>query len=219
MDFSEFKAFATDNDEAKTYIQSLIDDATGGLKAKNEELLGKNKKIKEDRDSLRSEVSELSNANEELEELKVQKTSDVQEALEKQKKKFDKEIERLTGDLEGSKGQISKLLIDNGLNDALLKANIAKEHLPAVTALLRTGNNIEISTDEGDSPVAVVGDKQLGEFVSEWSQSDLGKLYVAAADNSGGGAKGSNGQGNASAENMDDMSPMAKLQLARSQGL
>lgn len=215
MDLEEIKKFLQTSDEGKAYIESLITEQTEGLKNKNQELLGKNKKFKEERDSALSKITDLEEQNEELEAAKVQKTSDVEAALEKQAKKHQKQVDELTGKLTGSESQIKKLLVDNGLNDALIKANVAKEHIPAVTALLKTTNNIEISSDD-DTPVAMVGDKSLAEYVSEWSQGDMGKLYVSAQDNSGGGAQGSNG--NASAADIANLSPMAKLQMARSEG-
>jgi len=215
MDLEEIKKFLQTSDEGKAYIESLITEQTEGLKNKNQELLGKNKKFKEERDSALSKITDLEEQNEELEAAKVQKTSDVEAALEKQAKKHQKQVEELTGRLTGSETQIKKLLVDNGLNDALIKADVAKEHIPAVTALLKTTNNIEISSDD-DTPVAMIGDKSLAEYVAEWSQGDMGKLYVSAQDNSGGGAQGSNS--NASAADIANLSPMAKLQMARSQG-
>jgi hypothetical protein len=79
------------------------------------------------------------------------------------------------------------LLIDNGLTDALLKAGVKPEMSKAVKAMLAGQVSLKV---EGDKRLAVVGDKALGDFVTEWAQSDEGKHFVAAPANQGGGANG-----------------------------
>lgn len=169
--------------EVKKAIKDAADvavtEATAGLVAKNQELLGKLKKAQKDSTidpaEYQSVQEELSKANDKIAELtKVNKT-----AL--------KEAETAKKALEGEAGFVSKLLIDNGLSDALLKAGVKPEMSKAVKAML--AGQVVIKVD-GDKRNAMIGDKSLSEAVDEWSKSDEGKHFVAAPDNKGGGANG-----------------------------
>lgn len=66
--------------------------------------------------------------------------------------------------------------------------------MPAVKAMLKQQTSIKA---EGSDYLALMGDKPLSEAVIEWAQSDAGKPFVVAPDNSGGGAAGGavNGSG------------------------
>jgi hypothetical protein len=50
---------------------------------------------------------------------------------------------------------------------------------------------------ENGEYAALIGDKPIGDYVKEWTNSDAGKHFVTADNNSGGGANGggSNGGG------------------------
>jgi hypothetical protein len=48
---------------------------------------------------------------------------------------------------------------------------------------------------DGDSRKAVIGDKELSEFVSDWATTDEGKHFISAPSNGGGGASGGAGGG------------------------
>jgi hypothetical protein len=93
--------------------------------------------------------------------------------------------------LEAAEGFTSKLLVDNGLTDALTKAGVTNPvHLKAAKALLAA--QVQIVAD-GDSKVARVGDKPLADFATAWAKGDEGKHFVAAAQNGGGGSGGGGG--------------------------
>jgi len=84
---------------------------------------------------------------------------------------------------------------------------VKPEYMDAVVALLSPLATLKA---EGDSRVAVVGDKPLTDYVSEWAKSDKGKHYVSAPDNKGGGANG--GAGEAHAEGLEKITdPAARL--------
>ena len=97
-------------------------------------------------------------------------------------------------------GQLDTFVVDGGLKDALVQANVAPQHMGAVQALIKAENKLEIGEIEG-KPSALVGGQPLNEFITEWSQGEIGKHYVAAPENGGGGANGANGGGQASGAN------------------
>jgi hypothetical protein len=107
--------------------------------------------------------------------------------FEKQFKLTAKERDELKANYENESAATKRMIVENALTENLLKANVRKELMPAVKALLSGKVEVKIN---GDERVAVVGNKSLGDFVAEWSQGDEGKPYVAAPVNNGSGAQG-----------------------------
>jgi len=163
----------------KAAADAAVSEATAGLIAKNQELLGKVKKLQKDAAIDPAEYQALSEAKDTAE-------AKLAEAL-KTVKQATSQAEKDRKALEAETGYVSKLLIDNGLTDALLKAGVKPEMSKAVKAMLAGQVSLKV---EGDKRLAVVGDKALGDFVTEWAQSDEGKHFVAAPANQGGGANG-----------------------------
>jgi len=163
----------------KAAADAAVSEATAGLLAKNQELLGKVKKLQKDAAIDPAEYQALSEAKDTAE-------AKLAEAL-KTVKQATAQAEKDRKALEAETGYVSKLLIDNGLTDALLKAGVKPEMSKAVKAMLAGQVSLKV---EGDKRLAVVGDKALGDFVTEWAQSDEGKHFVAAPANQGGGANG-----------------------------
>ena len=163
----------------KEAADAAVSEATAGLIAKNQELLGKVKKLQKDAAIDPAEYQALSEAKDTAE-------AKLAEAL-KTVKQATAQAEKDRKALEAETGYVSKLLIDNGLTDALLKAGVKPEMSKAVKAMLAGQVSLKV---EGDKRLAVVGDKALGDFVTEWAQSDEGKHFVAAPANQGGGANG-----------------------------
>lgn len=168
-------------------VQGMIDEAVEPLAKKNKELLGEVKKAKKgaeidpvelerletERDGL---AAQLADANKALKAATTQLT-DAQKALE------------------GETGFNRGLLIDNGLNAALIEAGVKDPtFLKAAAHMIKGSSAIEVKV-EGANRSAMVGDKALAAFVKEWSQSDEGKAFVAAPGNGGGGAPGSGAPG------------------------
>jgi hypothetical protein len=182
--------------EVQEAIKAAVKEATDGLSSKNKELLAELKEARkgktinpEDIDKLEGEIEtlkgQLAEAN------KAAKTATTQ--AEKDRKA-----------LESAEGFTQRLLVDNGLNEALAKAGVTNPvHLKAVKSML--AGQVQIVA-EGDQRVAKVGDKALAEFVAEWSKGDEGKHFVAAPANGGGGAGGGGGKpgetGNKPPENL-----------------
>ncbi len=169
--------------EIKAAVKELIDaavtEATEGLKAKNSELLGKIKKLQKDSAIDPAEYSALQTELEQTKEKLAEAT--------KQLKAVTSDSEKTKKALESEKAAVEKLIVDNGLNDAILKAGVKPEMSKAVKALL--ASQVVLKAD-GDTRTAVIGDKPLNDAVLEWAKSDEGKHFVAAAASSGTGATG-----------------------------
>ena len=176
MDISE--------EELKAKIDEAIEAATGGLAKKNQELLAE---LKEARKGKAIDPAELDRLQSKIDALEVDLGS-----AQKASKEQAKLLKQAQDALASESGFTQKLLLDNGLTEALVKAGVANQFLPAVKAML--SSQAKIITD-GDARKAIIGDKELNEFVSSWATSDEGKHYIAAPSNGGGGASGGAGSG------------------------
>lgn len=166
----------------ETDVQAQIDEliaANDALQKKNRQLLGEAKAAKARAKGLEIDPEEHAQLQQEVEILR--------ESLEKTQKLSAGEVEKLQKALSEKDGAIQSYLIDNGLADAMLKANVRPEMMPAVKAMLRQQTSVKA---DGSEYQALMGEKPLLEAVTEWAQSDAGKPFVMAPDNSGGGAAG-----------------------------
>jgi hypothetical protein len=191
-------------------IKAAVDEATSGLAKKNGELLAE---LKEARKGKQIDPAELDKLQEKIDGLENQLTAS-QKTIKDQQKAF----EQTKAALDSESGFTSKLLLDNGLTDALVKVGVATPFLPAVKAMLSSQAKIAI---DGDTRKAVIGDKDLSAFVTEWATSDDGKHYIAAPQNNGGGANGgsgSTGQQVVSRSTFDNMSHPERASFAKSGG-
>lgn len=171
------------NDAAdKKIFDDAIAEATEGLKAKNAELLSETKKLKETIRKGEANPQALEQAEARIETLMAER-DDAAAKL----KDANKSLGKTTKQLESETGYNRNLLIDGGLTDALVAANIAKPLMPAAKALFAGKAEVKI---EGDKRSVFIGDKPLGEAITAWSQSDEGKHFVSATKNSGGNGPG-----------------------------
>lgn len=191
-------------------IKAAVDEATSGLAKKNSELLAE---LKEARKGKQIDPAELDKLQEKIDGLENQLTAS-QKTIKDQQKAF----EQTKAALDSESGFTSKLLLDNGLTEALVKAGVATPFLPAVKAMLSSQAKIAI---DGDTRKAVIGDKDLSTFVTEWATSDDGKHYIAAPQNNGGGASGGSGgtgQQVVSRSTFDAMSHPERASFAKNGG-
>jgi chromosome segregation ATPase len=149
------------------------------LSAKNRELLGEARAAKAKAKGVEIDPSEYAALQSEVEALRTQ--------LDKSQKEAAKQIDGLNKALQTKDGALQNYLIDNGLNDALLKAGVRPEMMPAVKAMLKSQTKLQEA--EGQYS-ALMGDKPLMDAVAEWAAGDEGKHFVSAPANSGGGAPG-----------------------------
>lgn len=179
-----------DSPEGKAAIKAAIEEATSGLVKKRDELLNevktlrKNSEIKpEAYQALKEEIDALN-----------EKLSENSKAL----KLAQTDTEKANKALQAESAAVSKMLIDNGLTEAITAAGVKPELAKAVKALFASQATIKA---DGETRAALIGDKSIKDFVTEWSKSDEGKHFVAAPENSGGGANSGNRQ-NAPAKTM-----------------
>lgn len=173
--------------EAKEAIKAAVEEATSALASKNRELLTELKEARKGKQVSPEEVEKLQSHIDDL-------TSNLTEA-QKQAKAASKEAETARKQLQDAEGYTQRLLVDNGLTDALAKAGVTNPaHMKAVKAML--SGQVQVVA-KGDQKIAKVGDKALGDFVGEWAKGDEGKFFVSAPNNSGGSAGGGSPAGGA----------------------
>lgn len=165
--------------EIQEAIKKAVEEATSGLVGKRDELLAEVKKLRKNQEIKPEQLEALEN------ELDTYKTKWAE--AEKQAKAIAQEADKVKKLYEAESGYTNNLLVENGLNEALVKEGIAKQFLPAVKSMLK--NQVKVTVD-GNERKALIGDKPLSEFVSEWSKSEEGKHFIAAPANSGGGSNG-----------------------------
>jgi len=161
-----------------------LEAAMEALSAKNRELLGEVKVAKARAKGAEIDPNDFVALQTENEALKLQ--------LEKTTKDSAKTIETLQSSLTEKDGALQSYLIDNGLNDAMLKAGIKTEFMAAAKAMLKSQTKLMA---ENGQYSALMGDKPLNDAIAEWAAGDEGKHFVSAPANSGGGATGGTGNG------------------------
>lgn len=172
-------------------IEAAVEKATGPLLAKRDELLGEVKKL---RKGQQLDPADLERVESERDEARAA-LSDANKAAKAATKAADEAVKKLAD----AEGYTTKLLVDNGLADALAKAGVTNPvHQKAVKAML--ASQVSVVAD-GDVRVPKVGDKALADFITEWAGSDEGKHFVTAPDAQGMGSKDSKGGGAAKSVN------------------
>ena len=176
-----------------------LEEAMEAMNAKNAELLREVKIARAKAKGVEIDPNDFMALQTENETLKSQ--------LDKVAKDNAKTIEQLQANLTEKDGALQSYLIDNGLNDAMLKAGIKPEFMAAAKAMLKS--QTKLMADNGQYS-ALMGDKPLTEAIAEWAAGDEGKHFVSAPANSGGGATGGNGGGAASIKGRIDGSPVER---------
>ena len=172
--------------EVIALIEEITASATEALSAKNKELLGEVKTLKAKAKGADIDPVEHAALQNQVE--------DLTDKLNKSEKTSKVETEKLTRSLAEKDGALNKYLIDAGLTDALAKAGVSPPMLDAVKALHQSKASINAKDGAYE---ALIDGKPLAEFVTSWAQSDQGKHFVTAQQNSGGGAQGGGGKSNA----------------------
>lgn len=187
-----------------TFTKSDLDKAVADAVAKVEETLGKK------RDELLDEVKELKAAARKAVGIKPEDMAALESEIDQLKVKLvtaEKAVKEALGGkekaekaLETESGYNRKLLVENGLREAL-SANGVNHAVHQKAAMALLSGQVQVTVD-GDNRVAKVADKALGDFVKEWAAGEEGKHFVSAANNSGGGAGGGSNRGGSGAKTM-----------------
>jgi hypothetical protein len=189
--------FDINDPETKAAVKSLVDAAVATAKTAAEEsasALQENnrllvKQLREAKKGQEIDPTKHAALEDKVSELEGQLSAATKDA-QKASKEATAQLENLTKQLNSENGFTQKLLVENGLTEALVKAGVSAHLLPAVKAMLK--DQVKIVA-EGDTRKAVVGDKPLADHVSAWALTDEGKHFVTAPANSGGGAAGGAG--------------------------
>jgi chromosome segregation ATPase len=164
-------------------LKEAYQDSTKGLSDKVDDLAAEVKKWRKRATAKQQEGGEqVGELHDQIESLQEQIANKDKE-LERAKRDAEKTAAKLTGQLESEQRAVRSMVVENALTDALKSANVMDEYMDGARALLRS--NVEIVSD-GDDRKAVIGEQSLADYVSEWVQSDSGKHYVKATQNSGG---------------------------------
>jgi len=171
--------------EIKDAIKHAVEEATRPLAEKRDELLNEVKQLRKGK-----QVSP-----EDLEKLESERDSYKEQLskYEKDLKKANEAVSNIQKQLEAESGFTQKLLVENGLTEALTKVGVTNPaFLKAVKSTL--ASQVQLVA-EGDTRIAKVGDKALADFVNEWAKSEEGRYFVSAPANSGGGSSGGSSGG------------------------
>ena len=125
-----------ESEDGKAALTKAVEEETLGLKAKRDELLEANRK-------LRNELAARPGA-----------------------------MSKAAAKLSLAETTVQKLLVDNGLTEALTQAKVAPEFLEAARALIKSREEIGIGESEG-KPVALIGEQALAGFVEDWARSEF----------------------------------------------
>lgn len=103
----------------------------------------------------------------------------LKEQRDRMTKQFDVEKVDLLKQVDTSNNLVSKHVKDAQLLTAMSDVGVPKHHIRAVTSMFR--NEIVV---EGEN--VLLNERPIGEAIKSWSETDEGKHYVEAKENSGG---------------------------------
>lgn len=198
--------------EDKTYTKAELDAAIEAAKEaqdqKNRELLAELRDLKNKvRASQEIKPEDLAAV-----EARAEKAEADLKALQGQVKTLTGERDKFAKQLETESGFTQKLLVENGLTDALTAAGVKEApHLKAVKAMFASQVKIEA---DGETRVAKLGDKALADAIKEWAASDEGKFFVSAPHNGGGDARGGGGGGGGKTMSQADFNQLGPKERA-----
>ena len=189
--------------EVKAAIQAAVDSAISPLISKRDELLNEVKSLRkgkqiapEDVEKLEAQIeilqSDLSKANGELKTAK--KTADD-----------------ATKALQSETGFTQKLLVENGLTEAFMKAGVTDQDY--IDLLKSKHAGLAKVVVDGDSRKVMFGDKDMDAYLTDWKATETAKKFISAPNNSGGGANGGNKQSNS--KTFNDMGSDERTALFR----
>lgn len=176
--------------ETKAAVDAAVADATAGLKAKNNELLGANRKLKDQVGAQQGQLDELNARIDAIDADKANKGGDVEAKIAAAKKPLEQQIAKLQQDNATLGGRFKRSVTERSVTEALTKAGVATPLLDAALALIERGHKIEVVDGEGEQTVVQIDGKPAADFVGEWAKGDQGKHFKAAGGSAGGGARG-----------------------------
>lgn len=184
--------------------QALINKLAGGLINKKTELEEKLSKAKGSISSEESAQEKLTKLEGSIERERLESKENYQGALEIAKQESTASLEKLTNSNSEKDQLIHKLLVENGLTAELVKLNVN----PDLMGLIQQGLSATATVIDGQ---AMIGDKSLSEYMTEWADTPQGKASRLAPGNSGG--EGFGGGNVPAGKKMADMSGQERTAL------
>jgi len=183
-----------DDDGFNEFIKGKVDEsiatAVAGFEANTTKLKNELKKAKANQSALDAdELAALHAKAKKLDDLDSKNLEDkgeYEKLIEKTKSQHKLALDDLTASLDKERLTTRKLLVDGGLSTALAAANTNPALLTAAVKLL--SDEVTVIEEDGIY-VARVGEKTVVEYVGDWAKGDVGKNFVLAPGNSGGGGK------------------------------
>lgn len=193
-------------------VSEAIEQATAGLKNKNDELLREKKALETKFEGV--DADEYRNLKTKERDEGDKGLKDAKQLRERIEAEFTPKLDSLKKERDDARSELKTFKIDNAVTDALNGINVSKDLMPAAKALLLSSRKVEIN----DGGVVIDG-KSASAFAQEWAGTD-GKAFIAAQNNTGGGAKGSNGAGGGAAggKKASEMSRTEKVTFIKEHG-
>ena len=182
-DDTDFQAFL------KTSIDTAVTASVSGLTTKNEEMAKSIKEFKEKHNLSNEEYDALkaqADKAKELEDRARKGESEYETNLRVSQEQHATEWAELHDTLAGQDKVAKKNLVTGELSTALAFVNCNPALIDAAIKLVQ--DDVAVIESDGNM-VAKVGDKTVREFVVSWAKSEVGKNFVLAKKNSGGGGK------------------------------
>lgn len=198
---------------AKESLGEEINNATAGLRRTNEKLLTEKKRFAaldkalegmepEEIPTTLEELKAFKAEREKLEREKLESKGQYELLLKRATDKYEADRAALAKQLEAVTRELHETLRDNALKTALSDIRVRDEDRELIESAYR--GRAVVKDLDGRREVLIPDrdglELPIGEYFKTWAQSDQGKRYIKAPDNSGGGARGSAG-GNGSNKN------------------
>ena len=137
------------------------------------------------------DLEALKAAQAELEQLRNNNSSnetELQKQLRIVREQLSAETERLKNDVKTLVSTNRKLLVDDALQIALINANCDRDLIKAAISMIKP-DVVVVKDEHTEMEVAKIGDKTIAEYIGDWAKTEVGKKFVLARSNRGGGTR------------------------------
>lgn len=169
--------------EVKAAIQAAVDAAVQPLIAKRDELLGEVKSLRKGKTISPEDLEKL--------EAEIETLKGTLQTANGELKAAKKAADDATKALQSEAGFTQKLLVENGLTEAFMKAGVKDQDY--IDLLKAKHSSLAKVVADGDSRKVMFGDKDMDTYLNEWKATDGAKKFITANNNNGGGSEGGKG--------------------------
>jgi hypothetical protein len=195
MTQEELQEFLKDEGNKETFDQMAkalgyeTPDETKGLKEKNNELIARMKKFRDERDTFKKQLDNIDVEEYTLLKEKVSEKETSSEKLQRELARLQSAVKEKELGYSEYKNRYEKMLIDSNLSSIMDEVGIAPVHKPILQNAFRgkaklEEDNIIIDNDNLGLPIK--------EFFQNFANSDTGKIYLKQKENSGTQSRGFN---------------------------